>query len=299
MAIAEYAPTRIGENAGARDELRRNGTHHDPHSPDENERANGSQSPSRNGVPTDLSALRLAVSRPMSREEARPANRVLAGLPFDCWARISPHLKRCLIFSGQVLHESGERAGRIYFPNSGLISLVKHQGRHQIEVAMAGRETFLSALCVLQNHDVSPLRVIAQTPGTAFWLPQNVLRQEFERDSLIRGLVLQHAAWLMEQMAQSALCCCAHTVEERLSRWLLNARDRLNSDEICVTHAAIAQMLGVRRSGVTMTLCAFAQQGLLRTARGRILIENAAGLEQRACSCREALYSPSQKLSTL
>jgi CRP-like cAMP-binding protein len=232
-----------------------------------------------------------------SQQEMRPANRVLAGLPFDTWQRISPHLQRCLIFSGQILHETDEPAARFYFPNSGLISIVQKTGASQLEVAMAGRETFIGALNLLQSDGVSPLRAVAQTPGTAFWLPQSVMREEWERDSRMRQLVLTHANWLMRQTAQSALCCCAHNVEERLSRWLLSARDRLDSEEICVTHQSIAQMLGVRRSGVTMTLRAFQQKELLRTARGRILLENRDGLERLACSCRANLQPILQELS--
>lgn len=228
--------------------------------------------------------------------QPRPRGWALQGLPGDVWRRLEPQAHRTLLFQGQVLHEAGAAVDRVYFPNSGMVSLVLSSSTgEQVEVAMAGREGAVGALEMLSDTVAGEMAVV-QVPGTALWLPSGVVRDEFRRAGAFHDWMLRFWASLMAQKSQAALCNRLHSVEERLCRWLLGLRDRVESDEIEITHGSIAQMLGARRSGVTVALGALGAQGLLDTGRGHILLLDIEGLRASSCSCHATL---SRSIETL
>jgi CRP-like cAMP-binding protein len=205
------------------------------------------------------------------------------------WKRLEPQAQRTLLFQGQVLYEAGAPVERVYFLNSGLVSfvLVGADGE-QVEVAMAGREGAVGALEGLSGT-VMGERAVVQVPGTACWLPVGVIREEFKRGGALAEWTMRSWAFVAAQKAQAALCNRLHSVEQRLARWLLCLADRVESTEIEITHGSIAQMLGARRSGVTVALGAMASQNLLSTGRGRIHLLDLDGLRASSCSCNSCL----------
>ncbi len=228
--------------------------------------------------------------------QSRPRAWALQGLPIDVWRRLEPQAQRTLLFQGQILHEPGSVVERVYFPNSGMVSLVLNSNNgEQVEVAMAGREGAVGALELLSDT-VATETAVVQVPGTALWLPPSVVRDEFRRGGAFHEWMLRFWFSLMAQKSQAALCNRLHSVEERLCRWLLGLRERVEDDEIEITHGSIAQMLGARRSGVTVALGALASLGLLDTGRGHILLLDIEGLRANSCSCHATL---SRTLETL
>lgn len=220
---------------------------------------------------------------------SRPRSWALQSLPVDVWRRLEPQMQRTLLFQGQILHEAGSSVGRVYFPNSGMVSLVLGSASgEQVEVAMAGREGAVGALEMLSDLPATETAVV-QVPGTALWLPASVVHDEFRRSGAFHEWMLRFWSSLMAQKSQAALCNRLHSVEERLCRWLLGLRDRVESDEIEITHGSIAQMLGARRSGVTVALGTLGAQGLLNTGRGHILLLDIEGLRANSCSCHTTL----------
>jgi CRP-like cAMP-binding protein len=214
----------------------------------------------------------------------------LQSLPADVWRRLEPQSQRTLLFQGQVLYEAGSPIERVYFPNSGVVSVVLGHNGEQIEVSMIGREGAIGSLELLSGTLATETAVV-QVSGTAVWLPASVARDEFRRGGAFQEWMVRFWASLVAQRAQSTLCNRLHSVEFRLCRWLLDLHERVESDEIDITHGAIAQMLGARRSGVTVALGALSAQGLLDTGRGHILLLDTDGLRANACACHSTLSS--------
>lgn len=238
-----------------------------------------------NGSAAGDAALARTSALQAATGETRPRNRLLCSLGADEWERLSPHLGRTLLIEGQNLNHPGQAIERVYFPNTGLVSLVVNaRDGSQVEVGVAGREGLAGDLSVLCGGP-SQLRAIVQAAGTACWLPAAVVREEFRRGGAFQQNLLQHFQMLTSQSAQCALCNRLHSVEERLSRWLMVIRDRLETDEIDITHEFIAHMLGTRRSGVTVALGVLQQAGLIDITRGHISIRDAGQLAASACEC--------------
>ncbi|MDF2439846.1 MAG: hypothetical protein JWN98_830 [Abditibacteriota bacterium] len=230
-------------------------------------------------------AASRSVQPQTAQNETRPRNRLLATLSAEEWERLSPYVGRTLLIEGQNLYHAGQAIERIYFPNTGLVSMVVNaRDGSQVEVGVAGREGLAGDLSLLTGSNAM-LRAIVQTAGTACWLPATVVREEFRRGGSFQQHLLQYFQVLTAQSAQCALCNRLHTVEERLSRWLLVIRDRLETDEIDITHEFIAHMLGTRRSGVTVALGVLQQAGLIDITRGHIAIRDVRKLAGSACEC--------------
>lgn len=220
-----------------------------------------------------------------TQSEARPRNRLMAALTGEEWERLSPYLGRTLLIEGQNLFHGGQAIERVYFPNTGLVSMVVNaRDGSQVEVGVAGREGLVGDMSLLSGG-TTLLRGIVQAAGTACWLPVAVVREEFRRGGPFQQHLLESLQVLTAQAAQCALCNRLHTVEERLSRWLMVISDRLETDEIDITHEFIAQMLGTRRSGVTVALGVLQQAGLIDITRGHITICDTQQLSGSACEC--------------
>ena len=221
--------------------------------------------------------------------DRRTKNLFLQSVPESLWSRLSPHLGHALMIQGQLLLDTSQCVDRIYFPNGGLVSLVVGEGEgSQVEVGVIGREGVVGAPALLSLQRTFT-RAMVQVPHTCSWLPVEVLAQEFTHDRELQSLLLRHVEVLLAQASQSALCNRLHSVEERLCRWLLTIRDRIQSDEIEITHEYIGHMLGTRRSSVSIALGALQRAGFVEVGRGRITLLNVEGIGECACECYKVL----------
>jgi CRP-like cAMP-binding protein len=217
--------------------------------------------------------------------QPRFRNRLIAALPVADQSLLVPDLKDVEIKQGVILHEQGEWIEDVYFPHEGIISLlaVMRQGE-AIETATVGREGAVGALAGLgprQSHS----RAVVQVTGLASRMPAQRFRKLAEERPPIRDIIVRYGEMLLIQLQQTAACNALHDVEARLSRWLLQARDRVEGDVVRLTHEFLSQMLGVRRPTVTVVARALQEAGLIRYQRGQIEIINRPGLEARACEC--------------
>jgi len=216
-------------------------------------------------------------------------NRLLASLPNEDLTLLRPHLKEVLLEQGAILQEQGEPIEDVYFPSEGIISVlsIMRQG-DAIETATVGREGALGSLAGLGPRR-SHTRAVVQVSGAAWRIPAALFRRQAERSQAIRDIIVRHGEMLLIQVQHTAACNALHGVEERLSRWLLQARDRVDGNVIRLTHEFLSQMLGVRRPTVTVVARILQEAGLIRYHRGHIEIVDRPGLEARACECYRAI----------
>jgi CRP-like cAMP-binding protein len=212
-------------------------------------------------------------------------NRLLAALPDEDFRRLEPHLEPLALPLGWALYESGDRQAHVYFPTEGIVSLlyVMENGA-SAEIAVAGNEG-LVGVSMFMGGDSTPSRAIVQSAGHAYRLGAGILKREFELGGPLQHMLLRYTQALITQMAQTAVCNRHHSVERQLCRWLLLSLDRLASNEIHMTQELIANMLGVRREGVTEAAGRLQEAGLISYQRGRIAVLDRPGLEQRVCEC--------------
>ena len=212
-------------------------------------------------------------------------NQLLSSLPEDEWNRWSPLLELVHLPLGQVLYESGIALTSVYFPITAIVSLlyVMENGA-SAEIAIAGNEG-LVGVSLFMGGESTPSRAVVQSAGLAARLDADVMKLEFNRGGPVLHLLLRYTQALITQMAQTAVCNRHHTVDQQLCRWLLLSLDRLEGDELLMTQELIANMLGVRREGVTEGALKLQRAGLIQYARGHIKVLDRAGLELRTCEC--------------
>ncbi|HEX6624105.1 MAG TPA: Crp/Fnr family transcriptional regulator [Pyrinomonadaceae bacterium] len=233
----------------------------------------------------------------MPQSTLEPAgNRLLAKLPPEEYQRLLPHLEHVSFALGEVIYESGGRQSYIYFPTTAIISLLYlMENGSSAEMGVAGHEGLVGVALFMGGNTV-PNRAVVQSAGTAFRMKTKVLRDEFARGGMFQRLLLRYTQALMTQMSQTAVCNRLHTVEQQLCRWLLLSRDRLNTDELVMTQELIANMLGVRREGVTAAAGRLQEQGLISYVRGRITILDRRGLETAVCECYKVVKDEYDRL---
>jgi CRP-like cAMP-binding protein len=226
---------------------------------------------------------------PLDRSQPCRRNRLLASLPIADLALLSPHLKEGPLERGGVLLEQGERIEDIWFVDAGIISLLvpMRQG-DAIEIATVGREGAVGLLAGL-GHRRSSATAVVQVAGSGCRIAAARLRKIAEQSQAVHDLILRYGELLLTQFGQAAACNALHDVEERLSRWLLQARDRVDGNTIRLTHEFLSQMLGVSRPTVTVVAHELQKAGLIRYHRGQIEILDRRGLEARACECYEVV----------
>jgi len=225
----------------------------------------------------------------MSSAQNAGHNALLAALPSHDYKRVLRHLKLVSLSFGEILYEPGRPMGRVYFPVTGLISLLTLVDDHlALEVGMIGREGMLGIPLVFGARR-SPVRALVQGAGIALAMPTAVFLRELNRSPLLRDGLLGFAHDLMRQFGQSAACNRFHPVTAQLARWLLMTRDRVGTSEFRLTHEFLADMLGVRRSSVTQAASGLQRGKVIDYSRGRIRILKTRELETRACSCYEAM----------
>jgi len=186
---------------------------------------------------------------------------------------------------GEVLYESGATLSHVYFPTTAIVSLlyVMEDGA-SAEIAVVGNEGIVG-ISLFMGGGSTPSRAVVQSAGLGFRLKARVLKDEFNRAGPVLHLLLRYTQALITQMAQTAVCNRHHSLDQQLCRWLLLSLDRLQGDELVMTQELIANMLGVRREGVTESALKLQTAGLIRYARGRITVLDRAGLELRTCEC--------------
>ena len=213
------------------------------------------------------------------------ANHLLAALPDAEWLRWAPQLEAVELPLGRVLYESGVALTHIYFPTTAIVSLlyVMEDGA-SAEIAVVGREG-LVGVSLFMGGESTPSRAVVQSAGYGFRLRAAALKEEFSNSSPVLHLLLRYTQALITQMAQTAVCNRHHTLDQQLCRWLLLSLDRLDGAELVMTQELIANMLGVRREGVTEAALKLQRAGLISYARGHITALDRAGLEARSCEC--------------
>jgi CRP-like cAMP-binding protein len=212
-------------------------------------------------------------------------NHLLAALPDPDWQRWLPQLERVEMPLGQVLYESGGTLSHVYFPTTAIVSLlyVMENGA-SAEIAVVGNEGIVG-ISLFMGGDSTSSRAVVQSAGSGLRLKAQIVKEDFNRAGPVLHLLLRYTQALITQMAQTAVCNRHHSLDQQLCRWLLLSLDRLKSNELVMTQELIANMLGVRREGVTEGALKLQQAGLIRYARGHISILDRDGLEKRTCEC--------------
>jgi CRP-like cAMP-binding protein len=212
-------------------------------------------------------------------------NHLLAVVPEAEWLRLGPHLVRVDMSLGQVVYESGDRLDHVYFPTTSIVSLlyVMEDGA-SAEIAIVGNEGLIG-IALFMGGETTPSRAIVQSAGEAYRLDARILKEEFHRAGPVQRLLLRYTQALITQMAQTAVCNRHHSIDQQLCRWLLLSIDRLPSNELKMTQELIANMLGVRRSGVTEAALKLQDARLIRYSHGHIEVLDRPGLEKRVCEC--------------
>ncbi len=213
------------------------------------------------------------------------SNRLLAVLPEADWQRWLPLLEWVDMPLGQVLYESGRALSHVYFPTSAIVSLlyVMENGA-SAEIAVVGNEGVVG-ISLFMGGESTPSRAVVQSAGKGVRMSAQKIKDEFNRAGPVMHLLLRYTQALITQMAQTAVCNRHHTLDQQLCRWLLLSLDRLQGSELTMTQELIANMLGVRREGVTEAALKLQRIGLIRYARGHIHVLDRAGLERRTCEC--------------
>ena len=213
------------------------------------------------------------------------ANHLLAALPETTLQGLQPFLERVPLPLGMVVYESGAAQGYVYFPTTSIVSLlyVLEDGA-SAEIAVTGNEG-LVGIALFMGGESTPSRAIVQSAGSAYRLLGQRLKDEFNRHGEMLLLMLRYTQSLITQMAQTAVCNRHHSVEQQLCRWLLLSLDRLHGNELVMTQELIANMLGVRREGVTEAAGRLQSAGLIHYRRGHIEVLDRRQLEARVCEC--------------
>ncbi|WP_229681271.1 Crp/Fnr family transcriptional regulator [Neoroseomonas lacus] len=223
-------------------------------------------------------------------------NRLLASLPKQEIERLLPQMELITFPLRQTLLAAGEANSFVYFPEKGWVSMVLMlQHGDATEVGLIGREGMVGFAALLGIRQ-SNIEAIWQSEGTARRLPAAVFREAFDRNPAVRDHVLRFAQAFHLQVAQTAACNGRHTLNQRLARWILMARDRADSDAFPMTHEFLATMLGVRRSGVTVAAGQLQKAGYIIYGSGRLMILDHGGLQARACECHATVHHEYQEL---
>jgi CRP-like cAMP-binding protein len=216
-------------------------------------------------------------------------NHLLAALPEPECKRLFPSLEAVPMPLGEALYESGDAMDSVYFPTTSIVSLlyVMENGA-SAEIAVVGNDGIVG-IALFMGGETMPNRAVVQSEGGAFRLKGSLLKAEFNRGGEFQHLMLRYTLALLTQMAQTAVCNRHHSVDQQLCRWLLLSLDRLSANELSMTQELIANMLGVRREGVTEAAGRLQEAGLIRYSRGRITVVDRPGLEARVCECYEVV----------
>ena len=236
------------------------------------------------------------MSRSTPDSQTPQHNRLLAGLPAAEREQIYPHLQLVEMPLGKVVYEPGDVLRYAYFPTDSIVSLlyVLEDGA-STEISIVGNDGLIG-LTLLMGGGTAPRRAVVQSGGHAYRLLGQTLREEFHRNATVRLLLLRYTQALITQMAQTVVCNRHHSVDQQLCRWLLMSLDRLPSNELTITHELIANMLGVRREGVTEAVSKLQRVGVINHSRGHITALDRPALERLSCECYSVVKRETDRL---
>ncbi|MGY0194696.1 Crp/Fnr family transcriptional regulator [Leptothrix sp. BB-4] len=232
----------------------------------------------------------------MTRPPEPHGNHLLAALPKAIWQRWQPLLEPVDLPLGMVVHESDARMSHVIFPTTAIVSLlyVLENGA-SAEIGIVGFEGMVG-ISLFMGGETTPSRAVVQSAGTGLRMRAADLKAEFAQAGPVMHLLLRYTQALITQMAQTAVCNRHHTLDQQLCRWLLLSLDRLEGDRLRMTQELIANMLGVRREGVTEAALKLQALGLIRYARGQIQVLDRPGLERRTCECYAVVRNEYERL---
>ncbi len=232
----------------------------------------------------------------VSITEAIRRNHILDALSPEVLGRLAVHLELVPFALGQVVYESGAAMSHVYFPMDSIVSLlyVMENGA-SAEISVVGNEGLVGVSLFLGGES-TPSRAVVQSAGSAYRLLRVRLKEEFNRHGELLTVILRYTQCLITQMAQTAVCNRHHTLDQQLCRWLLLSLDRLAGDSLAMTQELIANMLGVRREGVTEATGKLQHAGVIRYVRGKITVIDRAGLEARSCECYAVVKAETDRL---
>lgn len=223
-------------------------------------------------------------------------NRLLAVLPAEDYERLRPKLEPISLALGEVIYESGGQIDYVYFPTDSIISLLYiMENGATAEIGVTGFEGVIG-IALFMGGTTMPNRAVVQSAGSALRMKAQAMLTEFARGGSFQLTLLRYTQALMTQISQTAVCNRLHSVDQQLCRWLLLSHDRLHSDKLVMTHDLIANMLGVRREGITVAAQKLQEQGLISYVRGTITILDRPGLEAAVCECYRVVKSEYDRL---
>ena len=229
--------------------------------------------------------VRMPTNSSSSAPRSPRQNHLLAALPSAVFERLLPDLEMVPLKLGWALYESGAEQDYVYFPTTGIVSLVYvMEDGFTSEIAVVGNEGMVG-IALLMGGGITHHRAVVQSAGYGYRLRADLLKEAFAHDGPLLQLLLRYTQALIAQMGQTALCNRHHSVEQQLCRWLLMCLDRLPGNEVPMTHEMIASLLGVRREGVTDAAGNLQQEGLIHCGRGKIIVLDRQKLGARACEC--------------
>jgi CRP-like cAMP-binding protein len=212
-------------------------------------------------------------------------NRLLAALPPEEYERLAPQLQQVSFSLGEVVYEFGGQLDYVFFPTNSIVSLLyTMENGTSAEMGLTGNDGVVG-IALFMGGGTMPNRAVVQSAGGAIRMKANLLKDEFQRGGKFQRLLLRYTQALITQISQTAVCNRLHAVEQQLSRWLLLSHDRIQSDELIMTQELIADMLGVRREGVTVAAGRLQDSGAISYVRGHITILDRQKLEETACEC--------------
>ena len=223
-------------------------------------------------------------------------NRFLSALPPDVAMRVAARLEPLPLPHGVVLAHAGAFLGKLYFPDQGLVSLVKVMGDGRTaEAGFVGTDGIVGVAALL-GMEQAPFETIVQLAGSGRTIETALLRAEMERSAALKELVLRYMYYSMNQLAQTAACNRLHNLRQRCCRWLLIVHDNAREDHFTLTHEFLALMMGVNRPSLSLTLAALQRRGLIRYQRASLTLLDRRGMEQGACECYESLRRETERV---
>ncbi|MDP3332342.1 MAG: Crp/Fnr family transcriptional regulator [Methylococcaceae bacterium] len=232
----------------------------------------------------------------MNSTHSPKQNHLLAALPEEEYEFLFPHLEAVKMPLGEVIYESGGELRYVYFPSTCIVSLLYvMENGSSAEIAVVGNEGIIG-IALFMGGGSMPNRAVVQSAGHAYRLKGSLIKKEFAQNGPMMRLLLRYTQALITQMAQTAVCNRHHSIDQQLCRWLLLSLDRLPSNKLTMTQELIANMLGVRREGVTEAAGKLQEAGLINYSRGQIIVLDRAGLEERVCECYQVVKTETDRL---
>lgn len=224
-------------------------------------------------------------------------NRLLSAFPEELSEKLYPHLKKINLERGDRLHEAGEPINELYFPLDCVLSItLTLSDGSTAETGMVGNREVIGINAFMGGRETTQTTYIVQVAGSAMKIDARILREEFDQNLQLRSIMLRYTQAFIAQISQTTACNSLHKLDQRLARRLLEVHDRLQTDELSLTQEFMADMLGVRRAGVTQTAQRLQENGLIQYKRGHVHVLDRAGLEAHACECFQTVKDEYDRL---